>query len=289
MAVRAVTNAGSGRGGADHGGFAVLPDAPGKAVDLLWRWALEWRPDHSLLLANLSRDSAITRLAAESLRPVDSEECPLVRIPPGASFDDVRSSWTKNRRKTIGKRQREFAAAGGRFEWLSDPKDVGRALPHVFALHARRRDELGLTTTFGADAESRAFHNQLAASSDEVSGCWVQLAQVGSDVVGGLYGFRLGTTYSVYQSGWDPAWSASSLGLVQYAEALHQVVDAGGTTFDMCRGADPYKLRFANEVAIEHSYARLRGISGLLLSARWTARRARRRRTSTRPQTVDEG
>ena len=279
LAVPSVTNAGSGPGAADHAGFPILSDAPASALNLLWDWVLHWHPRRSMLLANLDRDTSLAAVASEEFQPVDEEHCPIAIVEKGASFDDVRASWTKNRRKTIGKRLREFADQGGRFSWITEPEEIVTALPTVFRLHALRRGELGRTTTFGASSENRAFHTTLASYADGVSGCWVQLATVGNDVVGALYGFRLGETYSVYQSGWHPSWSSSSLGLIQYAEAFRHTVESGGERFDMCRGTDAYKLRFATDVLVERSYFRPRGAAGLLLTARWAARRARRRRS----------
>jgi CelD/BcsL family acetyltransferase involved in cellulose biosynthesis len=203
------------------------------------------------------------------------------------SFRDVTASWTKNRRKTIGRRRREFAARGGELVWLDQPALVARALPHVFELHRVRRHSLGLPTGFGTTPNSRAFHERLAETDDETSGTWIQLARVGDEIVGALYGFRLGSTYSVYQSGWDPAWQDSSLGLVQYAAAFEHVVEHEGTCFDMCRGADAYKLRFATETKVEHSYIAPRTIAGHALRARLRLSSWRRERSAP-PSTAAE-
>ena len=96
---------------------------------------------------------------------------------------------------------------------------------------------------------------------------WVQLALIGDEPVGALFGFRLQGRVHVYQSGWDPDHRDVSVGLVQYAEAYRQVVETGGVEFDMCRGVDTYKLRFATDVIEEVSTVLARGVRGRLLTA----------------------
>jgi CelD/BcsL family acetyltransferase involved in cellulose biosynthesis len=275
--VRVVVNAGTGVGAADHCGFPVDAAAGLGTLDLLWDWALHWRGDRPLLLANLDPCTTIAARVADTLEVVDEERCPTAVVGEGQSFDDVLAGWTKNRRKTIGKKLRDFEGAGGRFEWIDEPQHVVELLPAVFRLHHARRSAVAGPTSFGGGPASRAFHARLASYADASSGCWVQLSRVGTEVVGALYGFRFTGTYSVYQSGWDAAWGESSLGLIQYAEAFRNAVEHGATTFDMCRGADAYKLRFATETRVERSYARLSGLGGALLRARWAARRVRRR------------
>jgi CelD/BcsL family acetyltransferase involved in cellulose biosynthesis len=284
----AVTNAGSGAGAADHCGFPVAPTASQDVIDRLWHWILERSADRSLLLANLDPETAIARLARETFHPIGDERCPRTSVPAGTSFDVIRAGWTRNRRKTIAKKLRDFETAGGRFEWIDEPEQVVEALPRVFALHHARRNSIHGATTFGATPENRAFHEKLARGADSLCACWVQLARTNDGVAGALYGFRMGSTYSVYQSGWDGAWGDMSLGLIQYSEALRNTVERGGTVFDMCRGTDAYKLRFATETRTEVSYARTHGVSGVLLRGRWATRRRRRNYESDELETASE-
>jgi CelD/BcsL family acetyltransferase involved in cellulose biosynthesis len=290
VSVTAVVNAGAGMGAADHGGFPVQRGAPPATIEQLWTWACHWHARAPMLLANLDPSSAIVPIASEQLTDVGGERCPAAAISPGATFEEIRGGWTKNRRKTIGKKLQAFEAQGGRFEWTDDPDAVTRLLPTVFDLHRLRRNHLGKDTRFGHDVASRAFHERLARESIPGRGCWVQLAIVHMQPVGALYGFQLAGTYSVYQSGWDPRLHDSSVGLIQYAEAYRRGVERRGKRFDMCRGDDPYKLRFATEVAVERSYVRSNGVAGKLLGQRYRAddrRRQRRTRRSSGDVLVD--
>jgi CelD/BcsL family acetyltransferase involved in cellulose biosynthesis len=287
----AVVNAGSVVGAADHCGFPIATGATADALERLWEWARDWRERDPLVLANLGPDAPIAPLAAATLRPVGTERCPVAVIPPDTTFDAIRAGWTKNRRKTIGKKLRDFEAAGGRFEWIDDPEAVTALLPTLFELHRARREDLEQGSRFGHDVANRAFHERLARTSTPASGCWIQLATLDARPVGALYGFRFGDTYSVYQSGWEPKLHDTSLGLIQYAEAYRSVVERGGQVFDMCRGDDAYKLRFATEVRVESTYLRARGVSGRILDARYRVdarRRARRRGGSVDGEPVDD-
>jgi CelD/BcsL family acetyltransferase involved in cellulose biosynthesis len=280
MHVRAVTLAGAGPGAADHCGFAIRSGAALGTTTLLFDWALRWHGDRPLLFSNLASGTALADHAAQCLSAVDEQRCPTATVTGGMSFDDVVARWTKNRRKSIRKKLATFTSAGGTFRWIDHPSAVSAVLPALFELHDRRRKALGLASSFASTPENRAFHKRLASYSDAHSGCWVQCAKIGHETIGMLYGFRLGSTYSVYQSGWDPRWSALSPGLIQYAAAYRHAVENGCTTYDMCRGQDPYKARFATDTRVERTYARASGLSGSLLRSQWAARRWRRSRRS---------
>lgn len=289
MSVTTVVNAGSGVGAADHGGFPAVAGATPDALGVLWDWARDWHGDDPLVLRSLSPDAAITAQVAASLPAVDVQLCPRAVVPVGSDYNTIVAGWTKNRRKSIGKKVRAFASRGGTFEWVDEPARILELLPTLFDLHRTRRDDLGRSSRFGHDDASRRFHHRLVAASVPARGCWLQLATLDGAVVGALYGFRFDDVYSVYQSGWDPVVGDLSLGLVQYATAFRHVVEHGGRVFDMCRGDDPYKLRFATEVSRELTYARTAGIKGRLLGQRFrfdAARRARRR-ASTEREGVD--
>jgi CelD/BcsL family acetyltransferase involved in cellulose biosynthesis len=177
-------------------------------------------------------------------------ECPSAEIPTGATWDDVRATWSKNRRKKIKQRADRFADLGGSFTWLDAPSDVAEALPVVVSLHNQRWSAEERTTQFGSSTGRHEFLRDLILGNGEGT-VWVQLALLGDGPVGALIGFDHGGVVSVYQSGWDPDRDEVGIGLLQYATAYEHAVVSGAGTFDMLRGADDYKLRFATQTTME--------------------------------------
>lgn len=270
LAVPVATLAGSIRGAADHLGMITEP-----GDDEVNRRLVEWvsrRFRGTLLIPNVPTDSIVSEVLAAKLRVVSSERCPQVRIDPGMAFDDLTAEWSKNRRKKLGQIRRRFGRMGGTTQWLDTRAQVDSHLSTVFELHEMRMADSGRSSAFTEDRDIESFHRSIARARGRQFGSWVQVASVDDQTVGALYGFRMGSTYHVYQSGWHPEWAEHSVGLVQYVAALEHVVEAGGRLFDMCRGADDYKLRLANAVSEENTYARLRGFSGAALGARYRLR-----------------
>src|SRR5262249_22186868 len=144
----------------------------------LLEWARHWDDRRPLLLPNVAPDTALATQAARSFAVVDEHRCPSATVPPGASFDDVLATWTKNRRKSIRKKLAHFADAGGTFRWIAQPAEAVASLPQLFELHDRRRSALGRSSSFAATEANRAFHRRIASYADSHSGCWIQLATV---------------------------------------------------------------------------------------------------------------
>src|SRR5205823_2408897 len=61
-----------------------------------------------------------------------------------------------------------------------------------------------------------------------------------------LYGHTAGGRYAFYQSGYDPAWRARSVGTVVLGAAIEDAFAAGLREFDFLRGDEDYKAVFAS-------------------------------------------
>jgi CelD/BcsL family acetyltransferase involved in cellulose biosynthesis len=59
------------------------------------------------------------------------------------------------------------------------------------------------------------------------------------------YGWMIGGRYAYYQAGFDPAWSRSSPGLVLLAETVRIATEEGAREYDLLRGDEDFKFRFA--------------------------------------------
>lgn len=264
-------------GSADHVRLAHRPDAD-DALDAVIHWARGWRAGLPLVLPSLPVTSP-ERLRFGDLAEIEVLHCPRAVVDPGADWATVTASWSKNRRKKLRLKREQLHEHGGRFEWLDQPATVLEHLDTALELHRRRWSSEGRRTQFGWDANRHAFLRDVIAG-DGPGHVWIQLALVDDEPAGALLGFRLADRVHVYQSGWAPEHAELSLGLVQYAEAYRRTVETGGREFDMCRGVDAYKLRFATDVVEEVSLVRPTGARGRLVLAAASGRRRRSARTA---------
>ncbi|WP_242335839.1 GNAT family N-acetyltransferase [Anaeromyxobacter sp. SG66] len=128
---------------------------------------------------------------------------------------------------------------------------------------------------------------------------WLRMYRlfVGRDAIAAVYGLEVGRRFFYYQSGYDPAWSARSPGVVLVGRTVADAYARGLTDYDFLRGTEAYKmdwawdrretcsvrlqapsLRAGTAVAAEEAFRAARGIARSVAPERvWGAlRRARR-------------
>jgi CelD/BcsL family acetyltransferase involved in cellulose biosynthesis len=140
-----------------------------------------------------------------------------------------------------------------RLDTIRFPSDADRGLDAVIALHHKRWGSVGASEAFQTPAVV-AFHRefvQLAA----IRG-WLRLLilSLNNAPVAALYGLRYGPTFYFYQSGFDPAYSKQSVGLVMMGLAIKSAIEEGSAEYDLLHGDEEYKFHWARE---ERELARL--------------------------------
>ena len=84
----------------------------------------------------------------------------------------------------------------------------------------------------------------------------------GGRAVAAWYGFRFGDVEWYYQSGRDPDWDRSSVGLTLLARTLQGAFDDGMSAYAFLRGDEAYKQRFATRDEGLETVALARGPRG---------------------------
>jgi CelD/BcsL family acetyltransferase involved in cellulose biosynthesis len=76
---------------------------------------------------------------------------------------------------------------------------------------------------------------------------WLRLyrLRVQGAAIAAVYGIEVGRRFYYYQSGYDPAWSARSPGLVLVGRTVEDAYARGIVDYDFLRGTEPYKLDWA--------------------------------------------
>lgn len=162
----------------------------------------------------------------------------------GGDWDSYFASLSRNVRQRIGRMERKLAREHGmRVRSTTDAGQVDDDMATFFGLHDARRSLLG-----GSSLESVAarvgLHNFCAAALKQG---WLRLRflECEGEPVAAFLGWSIGGRYCFYQSGFDPAWSNRSVGLLSLALAVRDAFEEGAETFDLMLGEEAYKLRLA--------------------------------------------
>jgi CelD/BcsL family acetyltransferase involved in cellulose biosynthesis len=199
--------------------------------------------------------------------------CPAVVL--GSDFRRlVRES---GRGENFRRRERRLREDPGyEFRVVAEPARAAGAFDRFLALHDRRWREEGGSDALGRPAV-RAFHREVVVRLAEAGRLRFEELWSEGGCRASIYGIVCGERFHFYQSGYDPAWAARSVGLVALGRSLEAAVGAGLRRYDFLRGAEPYKLGWANDA--RHTVAvriAARGLPAWLFRSREEAERAAR-------------
>jgi CelD/BcsL family acetyltransferase involved in cellulose biosynthesis len=222
-----------GYGPADQLGPVGPPEAMPAAFAALERQGWD------VLLAE--RLAAGHGLRGRSLR---QESWPVIGVPEGG-WEEYLAGRSRNLRSQVRRKERALARDHGLgFRLCDDPARLGDDMETLFRLHRARWGEEG---SDALEADRAAFHRDFAAVALERGWLRLWLAEAHGEPVAAWYGFRFGGAESYYQSGRDPAWDRTSVGLVLLAHTLREAMGDGMREYRLLRGAEAYKDRFATE------------------------------------------
>ncbi len=190
--------------------------------------------------------AAIQATSPRSLRRIvtRSDVLPFIDLAD-KSWDEYLASRSSNfrgqvRRKTR-KLEREHAATFRRTETAEDLDDD---LDTFFRLHDARWGPRGGSTL--STERSRSFHRDFAAALLE--GGWLRLwfLEFDGEPVASWYGWSVGGRYAYYLGGFAPEWREQSVGFVLLAHTIRAATEEGAREYDLLRGDEDYKSRFAS-------------------------------------------
>jgi CelD/BcsL family acetyltransferase involved in cellulose biosynthesis len=249
-------NSGSGPGAGDHLGWPATP----QMLPEMFRWAASL--PGTVILRNLHSELARGMSAgAGAVTPTFRVALPVAGEVVGGSSDFRKKlRWSERKLAELDFR----LLAGG---------ELGRGVVEgLIGLHQRRSLDMGWNSSFSLDRID--FHLGLIARGGDGRGPAAMTAWLGERLVGGIYGFLWGDTFAYYQTGWEPEYSAYSLGSVLIASAMRALRDRGVTVFDFLRGDDTYKRRFGAVMMADHTLMVPKGLGGRLLQLKGRMRSA---------------
>ena len=175
-------------------------------------------------------------------RALRCESSPVIAAPPGG-WEEYLAGRSRNLRSQLRRKERALEREHGlSFRFADDPARLEKDMQTLFRLHRARWSEEGSGALSGTRA---AFHHDFAAVALERGWLRLWLAEVDGHPVAAWYGFRFGDAESYYQSGRDPAWDRSSVGLVLLGHTVRAAMEDGMREYRLLRGGEAYKDRFA--------------------------------------------
>jgi CelD/BcsL family acetyltransferase involved in cellulose biosynthesis len=122
--------------------------------------------------------------------------------------------------------------------------DLRLCLEALFNLHQKRWLSAGRPGSFARTAR-RDFYCEMAHLL--LNRGWLEfwLLELNGEPAAAQFGFRYGRTVFQLQEGFDPAYSADSVGFVLRAQVVREFIAAGVRRYDFLAGEDSAKLRWA--------------------------------------------
>jgi CelD/BcsL family acetyltransferase involved in cellulose biosynthesis len=130
-----------------------------------------------------------------------------------------------------------------RFNRCTKSADLNTCLEHLFRLHQKRWELRGELGSF-RHVECRNFFKELSRRLLDRGQLEFWLLELGGQTVAALFGLRFRDAVYALQGGFDPAYSADSVGYVLTAHILRQLIAAGIRRFDFLAGSSPAKTRW---------------------------------------------
>lgn len=133
------------------------------------------------------------------------------------------------------------------FEWreVCDADGTPDAFERFFELHQRRWRGAGGSEAMGRPSV-QAFHRDVVPALAQAGKLRFEELWVAGACRASIYGLNAGQTYAFYQSGFDPDWSSSSVGLVALGLSIEAAIARGARVYDFLHGTEPYKFDWAS-------------------------------------------
>lgn len=173
-----------------------------------------------------------------------TEVCPVIDLR-GLGWEAYLARLGAEHRYAVRRKLRSIARRHEvSFEEATSDETRRETLATLFKLHLQRWSRSGGSTAFDRP-ELLAFHDEFTRRA--LARRWLRLflLRLDGQPAAAFYGFRHGDCFAFYQSGFDPALSGSSPGVVLMAMAIRAAIEEGASRFDMLHGDEPYKLHWA--------------------------------------------
>jgi len=229
-----------GYGPADQLGPVCAPRDRGKVARALGRTVREIGGWDLLLAEQLAADEGWSTLSGG--RVIQRAESPVIRFD--GSWDEFLASRSSHMRKFLRWQERKLGrehALGYRMVAAADP--IGPALDELLRLHRLR------WPSGSRFASEFSFHREFAERAHARGWLRLWFLELHGEPVAAWYCLQFAHAQTYYQSGRDPRWDKSSVGLLLLCHAIREAFGEGIIDHRFGRGAEGYKYRLARDDA----------------------------------------
>ncbi len=269
-----------------------LPVAPGHEAQFS-RALLDWLESRGKTwdVCRLNTMPAYSPVGTQLVRELRARGWPAYTSTRPWSVIELPESWeaylkslSSKERSKIGLRTRRlekyYKKVG--FKRCTEEAELDRALEALFDLHTMHWQLRGLPGTLCVPAR-RQFYHELSRRLLARNRLEFWLLELDDKIVAAQFGLRYKNTVYSLQEGFDPAYSADSVGYVLRGNVLKYLIDDGVRQYDFLGGTDESKMRWGAELKtylnIELARPRTQGSFHLMLkhkmadAKRWLRKR----------------
>lgn len=232
----------------DYHDFLVRRGSENAFYDALWQHivGMDWQ---TLELKSLRQDSAtleyLPALAEKSgwdAEISDEDVSPFTVLQP--SWDKYLSGLRKKDRHELRRKLRRLENGSHATQYAFDsPEAIADSMPEFFRLmRASSNDKDGFLTP-----EREQFFRDLAEELAPRKQFKLFFLEVDQVRVASCICFDYGGDFLLYNSGYDPAYSALSVGLLNKALCIREAIECGRQSFDFLRGSERYKYNLGGQ------------------------------------------
>ncbi len=246
----------------DYLDFVIEPGKEGIFFEILVQYLMSTEVN-SLRMESLRPDSTLMQnFAGICKTPGVTGSC---RIDDVSLPLDLPSSWEEyldglepKQCREVRRKLRRIKEAGSLdYRVASKSDDLAEALDLFLELHRRSRPQKYAFMT----AQMESFFRSLTCNMSEMGLVRFGLLNLDEVPVAAVMFFEYGDTTYLYNSGYDPGYSALSVGLISKILCIRESILGGKKAFDFLKGDEIYKYRLgAMEIPIFSCHIGLRGI-----------------------------
>lgn len=165
-------------------------------------------------------------------------------VPLPATWEEYLKQLSSKERGKIGLRTRRLEKKYEvRVRKCAEEAEIGSLLQVLYELHGKHWQLRGLPGTLHSPAR-RKLYSELTALLARKNRLEFWVLELQGRVVAAQFGLRHGTTVFSLQEGFDPDYSADSVGYVLRSQVLKRLIADGIRRYDFLGGADESKLRW---------------------------------------------
>jgi CelD/BcsL family acetyltransferase involved in cellulose biosynthesis len=175
---------------------------------------------------------------ARGLKVTSDREAVSYEMDLPSSFDDYVESLTTKQRHEVRRKLRRMSEAGNvEYRWITDRAGVPAAMDTFFRMFVEsRQDKADFLTK-----RMETFFRRLADAMAALGLLKLGVLELDNRPVAQIMCFDYNDCIYLYNSGYDPDYTALSAGLLSKVLAIKESIEQGKRRFDFLKGAEVYK------------------------------------------------